>query len=247
MLMNRTVMLLLLAIAQTTSAQQRPLEFDHIWIAVSPNAAERRALERAGFHISPDVNRHDGQGTASITVEFENAFVELIWVDRGVPVTPELQRVTEKFRQRSAWRTSGWSPFGIGLRRTGSGNTALPVPTWPVTAAWLPRGSAIEMLTPRDDTTSPSMFISPAALSDPMQQAARFARFGHSNGVHRITGVRLLTPAAYQPISALQFLETANVLSVATAAEWTVELTFDSGAQHKQRDLRPDLPLVIHY
>src|SRR5262249_15238230 len=53
------------------------LALSHAWIVVPPGALERAALERAGFRIAPTVNRHDGQGTASITVELLNGFLEL--------------------------------------------------------------------------------------------------------------------------------------------------------------------------
>jgi len=52
------------------------VQFDHLWIVVSRDAPERAVLEKAGFRIAPTVNKHDGQGTASITVEFQNSFLE---------------------------------------------------------------------------------------------------------------------------------------------------------------------------
>src|SRR5437899_12143123 len=69
----------------TTSPSASPaeLEFDHVWIVVTRDAPERAALEKTGLKISPDVNRHDGQGTESITSEFQNSYIELIW-----PVPP---------------------------------------------------------------------------------------------------------------------------------------------------------------
>jgi hypothetical protein len=101
--------LALILFASAVAAETGPsqIEFDHIWIMVSPNAPERAALQSAGFRISPDINRHDGQGTASITVEFQNAFLELMWPDSKVPVAPDLGRAAEKFRQRMLWRSSG--------------------------------------------------------------------------------------------------------------------------------------------
>jgi len=45
-------------------------------------------------------NRHEGQGTASITVEFLNGFLELIYPDLTVPVSAGLQAGAEKFRLR---------------------------------------------------------------------------------------------------------------------------------------------------
>src|SRR5256885_15581445 len=82
------------------------LKFDHVWIVVTRDAPERAALERAGFKISPDVNRHDGQGTASITGDFLNSYIELMWPDPTVSVAPGAERGVEKFKNRMNWRTS---------------------------------------------------------------------------------------------------------------------------------------------
>jgi hypothetical protein len=48
-------------------------------LSCHPEGPERTALEHAGLKISPNVNRHDGQGTASVTAEFLNAYIELLW------------------------------------------------------------------------------------------------------------------------------------------------------------------------
>ena len=241
---------LVLALLATTGAPAPPpatLEFDHVWITVSPNATERVALDRAGLLVSPDVNVHEGQGTASITVEFENAFLELLWVDSAAPLAPGLERVTDKFRQRTLWRTSGWCPIGIGLRRTTSSDSALPFATWSATAPWMPPGSSIEMLTPRDDTQSPSLFISPRAFSAASEQAARASQFHHPLGVHRVTGIRLVAPKRYKPIEPLAYLQAQRILRLDYGDEWMVELIMDGGKRGKAKDLRPDLPLIIQY
>jgi hypothetical protein len=249
--MNKVALLartfLLLAATASPAAAQAQIELDHVWIMVTPNAPEREALKRAGFEISPDLNRHDGQGTASITVEFENAFLELMWRDPAETVAPGLERAADKFRQRMLWRSSGWCPFGIGFRRTTSSNDPFPFSTWSVTAPWLPPGSAIEMLTPRDDQSSPSLFISPRALSNTTEQAARAARFHHSIGVRRLTAVHLVSPKTYQPVESLAYLQKLGLLSVEQGSEWLLNLTFDGGSKKNSKDLRPDLPLVVHF
>jgi hypothetical protein len=229
------------------AAEQPRIEFDHVWIMVSPNAPERSALERAGLLISRDINHHDGQGTASITAEFENSFLELMWPDSRVTVAPGLERAAEKFRQRMLWRTSGWCPIGLGFRRMTASNEALPFPTWSTSAPWMPAGSAIEMLTPRDDKVSPSLFITPRALTDTAEQAARAALYHHPLGVHRITSIDLKSPKSYQPIEPIAYLTKQGLLSFDSGDEWLLELTFDSGKQKKSKDLRPDLPIVIRY
>jgi hypothetical protein len=241
------IALTLFAAVAVSAKPQSPIEFDHVWIMVSPNAPERAALQHAGFEISPDINRHDGQGTASITVEFENAFLELMWRDSSVAVEPALERAAGKFRQRMLWRSSGWCPIGIGFRHMTTSDDAFPFPTWSAAPPWLPEGSAIQMLTPREDTTSPSLFISPRGLADKGEQAARASRFHHPIGVRRVTSVRLIYPKTYRPIEPLSYLNRMHVLEVQKGDEWAVELTFDGRQKGKSRDFRPGLPLVIRY
>jgi hypothetical protein len=83
--------LLVATTARALAAQQPPLTLSHSWMVVTTGAPERKALERAGFRIARTVNRHDGQGTASVTVEFLNGFLELIYPDATVPVCDDLE------------------------------------------------------------------------------------------------------------------------------------------------------------
>lgn len=234
------------------SAAAPPVAFDHVWIMVSTGAPEREALKKAGFTVSPLLNQHEGQGTASVMAEFQNAYLELMWVDPTVPVAPGAERAVEKFRSRAEWRSSGWCPIGIGMRRTTAEDPKFPFPSWSVSPGWLPSGSAIEILTTRDDTKSPSLFLTPRALAVDPKTDAKGARgpasvFVHPLGVKRLTGVRLVAPAAYKAVEPLEYLRKAGVIGLKTGSEWTIELTFDGGAKGKSKDLRPSLPLVIHY
>jgi len=111
------------------------------------------------------VNRHDGQGTASITIEFHNGFFELIYPDPTVPVSPELQAAATKFRMKSGWRETGYSPVGIVFARTQATPEELPFATWKVSAAWMEPGTFIEMLTPREMPKAVSLSISSHAVS----------------------------------------------------------------------------------
>src|SRR5215831_1555987 len=125
-------------------APEAPLVLDHVWLMVAPGAPERAALEAAGFRIAPDVNRHDGQGTASVTVEFLNRYLELMYLDSSVEVSPNLEAAVKKFQRKAAWRQTHASPIGIGTRRTPSTPETFPFSTWKVTADWMPKGASME-------------------------------------------------------------------------------------------------------
>jgi hypothetical protein len=113
---SRTVIFLAGLVALTSvrmTAAAVELEFDHVWIVVSRDAPERAALERAGFKISPNVNRNDGQGTASVSAEFLNAYIELMWPDPTVSVGRHQESiffhrtVCARGRRRSQSQTCG--------------------------------------------------------------------------------------------------------------------------------------------
>ena len=254
--MRRTVIsfaaLLTATLVRTATAAE--LEFDHVWIVVSRDAPERAALERAGLKISPDVNRHDGQGTASISAEFLNAYLELMWPDPTVSVAPGAERGVEKFKNRMNWRASGWCPIGIGLHRSGPA-TPLPFPTWTIAPDWMPKGTAIEILTARDDTKSPSFFIEPPVLAvkekgkidnaSPARTASSAS--DHPIGIERVADIQLIRPKEYQPVAAFAYLEKAGLFKSTEGKEWAIEISFDGRRKAQTKDLRPDLPLIIHY
>ena len=241
------------AIFGSSTVVSAQLEFDHVWIVVSRDAPERAALERAGLQVSPNVSRNDGQGTASVSAEFLNAYIELIWPDPTVSVSAGAERGVEKFKNRMYWRTSGWCPIGIGLHRVGP-DAPLPFPTWKIAADWMPAGTAIEVLTPRDDTKSPSFFIEPPPLAvredanrklgknDPKR-----ALFQHPIGVERVTAIRIIRPVQYEPTSVFTYFEKAALIKATEGKEWAIEITFDGVRKAQTKDLRPDLPLVLHY
>jgi hypothetical protein len=238
------------SVSPSTSASGAKLEFDHVWIVVTRDAPERSVLERAGLKISPELNRHDGQGTASITADFQNSYVELMWPDPTVSVASGAERGVEKFKNRMNWRTSGWCPIGIGLHRVGPA-APLPFPTWTIAPDWMPKGTAIEILTARDDTRSPSFFIEPDVLAVKAQTNRKVdgasPASDHPIGVERITAIQLIQPKEYQPVAAFTYLESAGIFKNTEGNAWAVEITFDGGRKNETKDLRPNLPLVIHY
>lgn len=244
--MRLLCLLLWLAVSRAPLAAQEPhLALDHLWLVVSPGAPERVALERAGLSVAPGVNRHESQGTASITVEFENAFLELIWVDSSVRIAPGLEIVQARFRNRSNWRISKWSPVGVAFHRTEATQPRLPFSTWRVTAPWMESDDYMEMLTPRGDSLVTAWIVGKSDIAS--EEGARaLVNRDHRIGVRRVSNLRVTGPGASHgpPIAYLNGLGSATFQE---GAAWLVELTFDQGAAGQVRDLRPALPLVLRW
>ena len=231
-----------------------PLVLSHAWIVVTTGAPQRTVLEKAGFRIAPNVNRHDGQGTASVTVEFLNGFLELMYPDPTVPVTPALKIGAEKFRLKSEWRETGYSPIGIVFDRTAATPEEFPFPTWKISAAWMDKGTFIEMLTPKEMPKALSLSISSHLESTRERENELLARdvdkgamFLHPNGARRLTNFRVIVPNAGSLPPSASYLASQGLITFEIGKQWLLDVTLDNGKQGMQKNLEPDLPVLIRY
>ncbi len=235
------------------AADTPPLKLSHAFIVVKTGAKERAVFEKAGFRIAPMVNHHDGQGTTSITVELLNGFLELTYPDRSVPVSPALQAGAEKFRLRSDWRQNGYCPISIVFDRTRTTPEKFPFPTWKVTADWMDKGTFIEMMTPKEMPKAVSLSISSHAESTNEKENEVLARdpikgamFLHPNGARRLTGMSVVAPSKEALPPAASYVAGLGLMKFDIGKQWLLDVTLDNGKQGVTKDLRPDLPMLIH-
>ena len=120
----------LLAAPIAAQNETLPLEVDHIFIVVEPNASNAiTLLEDSGIKVVPNVAKHTGQGTASKSVFFGGAYLELLWPDSTVVLEKENEHRDERIRASVCDEDDGPSPFGIGLRRTSTDVASIPYNT----------------------------------------------------------------------------------------------------------------------
>ena len=231
-----------------------PFRLSHVWIVVRTGAPERTVLEKAGFRIAPTVNRHDGQGTASVTVELLNGFLELLYPDPTVPVSAASTAGAEKFRLKSAWRDTDYCPVGVVFDRTPATPATFPFPTWRVSADWMEPGTFIEMMTPRELPKAVSLSISSHSErtneqtdEDLARDRAKAAVLLHPNGARRLTGIRVVAPAADRLPPSASYIAAQGLMKFEVGSQWLLAVTLDNGKQGVTKDLQPDLPLVVHY
>lgn len=260
MVLGRTLILgvfmtkAIIALTSLFALNAPPLSLSHAWIVVKTGAPEREILEKAGFRIAPTVNRHEGQGTASVTVELLNGFLELIYPDPTVPVSPALQAGAEKFRLKSAWRETGYSPIGVVFDRTPATPEKFSFATWKISADWMEKGTFIEMMTPKEMPKAVSLSVSSHAESMRESENEKLARdpvkgamFLHPNGARRLTAMRVIAPSAESLPPSSVYLADHGLIKFEVGKGWLLDVTLDGGKQGVTKDLEPDLPMVIHY
>lgn len=236
-----------LAILLSTLAPPR-LELDHVFIVVTAGAQpEIAALRAAGLTVSQRVQKHDGQGTASVAAFFANAYLELIWVDSSVSVDDAHRTSLAWFRSATAWRTSGTSPFGIGLRRVDGDTAQLNVPVIREPAPWLAPDQAFELLRQTTEVLAADLFVVPPMAAVPTWVQTRRQRvpelFVHAQPATEITAIRVHGAAAQHPAS-LHLLKPARV-AIVTDSVPLLEVILDGGKQGRRTDLRPLMPVLL--
>ncbi len=89
------------------------MEVDHIFIFSSDRGREVDELLDFGL-MEGSGSIHEGQGTRSRKIYFENFFLEIAWVDDESQINSELTSPTG-LCQRAMHPSNGFSPFGLCL------------------------------------------------------------------------------------------------------------------------------------
>jgi hypothetical protein len=240
--------ILSLSVSTSSAPAQTPvLELDHVYIVVQPPVSQAaEALRRAGLTLDTTVNRHPGQGTASIAVFFENAYLELLWIDPQVPVDTDHASDFADFTRAANWRTSGASPFGLGLHFVNGTAADLPLPSRRLPAPHLGPTAFYLLLRLPQESLATALFIMPVPAAVPSWisrfQGRRPDLFAHAMGAHRITGVVVHGSPANRPQAADLGVKPVT-FEVADKPYVVVE--FDGGVQSRMWDLRPAVPIIL--
>jgi len=218
-------------------------ELDHIFV-LCPSGAEAaaQALDRVGL-AEGSRNSHEGQGTACRRFFFENAYIELMWVTDPDEAQSELTQRTRLW-ERWSKRMNGACPFGIVLRAGATASSAdCPFSSWAYRPSYLPPTLSIDIATGTPLEEPEFLYLG--------FQRAR-ARQGLEPTTHRIPANRLTRvgvslPASVSRSSAGRALERKGLLSFTAANDYVMSLTFDGSASENTADLRPDIPIVLHW
>lgn len=226
------------------------VELDHVFVFVEKGAPEAKLLKDWGLTVSDKPYRHVGAGTASIGVFFQNAYLELVWVENE----DELRAKEAEMVSRAGWKGTGASPFGVGLHRRAGSTASIEFPTRKYSAEWMKPGTFIEVAE-GVPVAEPAVFIVPDYMAvgpgekqqELLKKDPEFAKlFQHPVGVKSITSATItVTPKTLGAVAST--LTKGNVVKIQSGAAPLLELTFDGGSRGKSLDARPTLPLLLRY
>lgn len=225
------------------------IELDHIFIFTSADAPEAEALIELGLEEGPR-NIHPGQGTSNRRFFFRQNFLELLWVHNEEEVRSAVIAPTRLW-ERSQWRQTGYSPFGICVRPSAdllsSGQDRVLPETWGYKPPYLPSGLQIDVAKNEAYPQEPMLFQIPFSDSPKKKYPKQTEKGQHPLGVKNITKVILHLPALQPYSAAMKALLTADWLQVESEERFHLTVEFDRCQQCRTRTFAPDLPLTIKW
>jgi hypothetical protein len=218
--------------------QEATFELDHFFVAVPGPDTGVDLLDTAGFLLGTP-HEHSGQGTASRGVLFENVYLELIWLtDSEEAGSPPIRRTRLGERMDSG---SGACPFGLGLRRKGEVEVALPFETWDYRPPYLPEGVSFQMGANSESLEEPLVFFMPWLAGRAWPSSA------HPNGARRVTRLEMVLSDDAVESATVQVLSKAKIASILSGTDFFLDVELDGGQSGGSLDLRPEVPLRLKW
>lgn len=215
---------------------------DHFVLICDPGAPQAGLLIDLGL-VEGSANIHHGQGTANRRFFFDNAYIELLWVD-DLNASREEPAFRTRLWERWMRRHYGACPFGVALRPDDpkDAEEPPPFPTWAYHAPYLPAqvSIGIALATP---LTEPEFLYMNFATPPRVKNREPLA---HPLGVREITHVRIGLPGGAQSAAA-KSSAAYGIASYADTSDYVAELFFDGAVKGQSADLRPELPLVLRW
>jgi len=215
------------------------LELDHFFILVEPKAQVGDRLVELGMQESFS-RHHNGQGTSNRRFEFSNSMLELLWV-RDPDEANNGPGRNLRFPERAI--NSNASPFGIVLSKKNKSDTGMPFNGWQYQPDYFEPPMAFHI------GDNASNILEPLCIYVPFLEPAE--QEGVSDNIKSgkfksISHVKIYSTE--KNISkALAISNLAAGLTIDQAEQHLMEITFDDNRLGCTQDMRPNLPLIIHW
>ena len=215
---------------------------DHVFLCTAIGAPGAGLLRDLGL-IEGSPNKHPGQGTACRRFFFQNAMLELIWIEDEREARSEQTRRTRLWER---WSQAGGaaSPFGIILRPSPGAPNVCPFPHWDYRSPLMPD---LQLQVAAEGGLEEPMWFYMTGGRPPSEfPPERRQPLAHPAGLYELSGVCIVCPPLRET-SVTAMMARSGVIGVDTGLEHFMELTFDGHCRPKHADLRPELPLVLRW
>lgn len=226
------------------------MELDHIFIFTQEN--ERLADSLQAFGLSEGTpNAHPGQGTACRRFFFQNAYLELVWVENQEEARNTAFAKAKLF-ERSQYYFTDYCPFGLCFRAENLSDkpfTLLFDDAWRYYSSFLPQGQFANIASNENFTAEPLLFEVPffgiAPNNYPLEKQQILE---HERGFKEVTAVSLTLPITINNVStAMKKVLLESVVNVSEGVKYCVTLEFDGAKTGATQAFYPLGPLTLRW
>lgn len=214
------------------------LELDHFFILVEPEAKVADLLTELSLEDSYS-RVHKGQGTTNRCFKFSNSMMELLWLRDSEEANNgpgNGLRFPDRLSNTEA------SPFGLIFNRKSaskkSSDLEIPFNGWSYQPDYFPEPNAFHVGNNSEKLVEPLCIYIP--FMEPVDRVVEIGKFKSISHLHVHVPVESLSEE-------LLAASEADGLSVECGSEHLMELTFDQNTCGLSKDLRPGLPLILHW
>lgn len=212
------------------------LELDHFFILVEPEARVADILVSMGMKEGAQ-NIHKGQGTSNRRFYFSNVMLEFLWVHDEDEATNGPAREL-RFLERSNNLLA--SPFGLIMHRKDDSNLVMPFDGWDYQPDYFVPPKAFHIGSNSINLLEPLCIYVPFIGPKMASEKADDGEFSVISKIQVYTPVETVSDV-------LKITGSADRLYITHGPEHLIELTFDNQKKGYTSDLRPDIPLIIHW
>lgn len=226
------------------------MELDHIFIFTDSPAQVANSLDRFGL-TEGTPNIHAGQGTSCRRFFFENAYLELAWVNSEEEIkSPAITKT--RLWERSRYKVTDYCPFGLCFRNkehTSHETSLIFEDGWKYKPPYLPEGLFINVASNTDFRWEPMLFEMPFFSFTPKDYPlANLQPLHHKKEFKTITKVILTLPGNIKnPSSAMQKVIADTIVAVSSGRNFSIALEFDDCIKGETQDFNHLVPLSIKW
>jgi len=219
------------------SCDTAPMSFDldHFFILTEPIAPQAELLASVGL-VEGTPRHHPGQGTANRRFFFKNGMLELLYIcDRAEAI----QGAGKPLRLLDRLQGKQSSRFGIVVKNHPE-SLLNEFPCWKYQPPYLPDGQCFHVGSNSGVLEEPLCIIAPDGLPSTPAQPKQISSF------EKLTQLRISVPVEIASES-LSLMAQCRLIDLRLGKPHLLEAFFNDSEQGNSADLRPGLPLIIHW
>lgn len=211
------------------------IKLDHVFILTEADAPQADLLTSIGL-VEGARSRHPGQGTSNRRFFFDGMMLEFLYVHDVIEAVSGSAKGL-CFQDRCT--QAGASPFGL-IMTSVEGASQIPFEGWKYCPDYFADDQCFHVGSNSNDLDEPLCICMPDNL--PLRKNVPVPE----NLEWTFSSMRINVPVA-GPSSPLRQISTCENVEVVFNKLHCLELTFNDGAQNKQKDFRPEIPLVFNW